>query len=533
MKKPLSLDLQRGFTLVEIAIVLAIIGIIFGAGITSLSAYLDNAKQNHTLNNLELTKRATLDYVMVNYHMPCPDTDIPADGRENRINNKACSSAKGTVPYIDIGRTLADSSDDYGNVFGYGVTLDATIESEMIAVTGASNEELYGLREPSYFANRTAAQEAEANKPANALIPITLPLFGLDTPPTSQTPATTDKNFTICKNTAPSCSAASAAADIEVTDIPAVIMAFNENGSGLSMSACNDQHWSAKEEENCNNDLYLLKGFFADGEYDDQIVTISAYEIKQQVLDRLSNFSLESQGPNYGGYEVIYLRNVDNANDLNVGNGENNSFYIGAKTDENGNVLDANGDGIADEAGDLSAVVNLKDGDDKLYLEGSVVAGGNADLGAGDDRLTVEGAIIGVVTLGTGSDIAVVGNGVTGTFDAGDGNDTIDIYGTIAQGAVVSSGGKDNKESDNDTLTFHGNVMNGEIDMGDGNDTMRFSATAAELSFGPNALVDGESGNNTLEVENMTVAEFEALIGESYSDNSGKFRNFSTLQIKD
>ncbi|BBP46727.1 hypothetical protein THMIRHAS_21000 [Thiosulfatimonas sediminis] len=519
---------QRGFTLVEIAIVLVIVGLIFGAGVSSIGAYLDNVKQNHTMNNLQLTKRATLDFVMVNYHMPCPDTD--GDGRENRdADSKACASAIGTVPYIDIGRSRADSSDDYGNVFAYGVTLDVTSQAQMVAVTGTTAEELYGRFEPSYFANQLVASDANTAKPSNFKIAITLPLFGLDTPPTSQVPATADKNYVICKNTTDSCSAATDATQIEVEDIPAVIVAFNENGSGQGLAECNSNNWSARDQENCDGDLYLLKNYFSSGEYDDQLVTISAYEIKQQVLDRLNGLTLEPTGPGYAGYEVIYLRNVDNANDLNVGNGEDNSFYIGAKQDENGDVID--GDGA--EAGDLSAVVNLKDGDDRLYLEGSVVSGGNADLGDGNDRLTVEGSIIGVVTLGTGSDIAIIESGVSGTFDAGDGNDTIDIYGTIQDGATVSSGGKDNKESDNDTLTFHGSVMNGEIDMGDGNDTMRFTAASGNLSFGDDAIVDGESGNNTIEVENMTVAEFEALINESISDNSGKFRNFSIIQLKD
>ncbi|MBO1926957.1 prepilin-type N-terminal cleavage/methylation domain-containing protein [Thiomicrorhabdus sp. 6S2-11] len=524
--------MQLGFTLVEIAIVLMIVGLLIGGGVSTIGAYLDNARQNHTKNNLELTKRATLDFVMVNYHMPCPDTD--GDGRENRdADNKACSSAKGTVPYVDIGRSLADSSDDYGNVFAYGVTLDVTDQAQIVAVTGIATDELYGEFEPSYFANQDVTSEANTNKPSNYEIPIILPLFGLDTPPTSQTPATANKNYVVCKKTAVSCSSASPAVDIEVEDIPAVIVAFNENGNGITLSSCNGSNWGALEEENCNDDLYLLKNYFSDGVYDDQMVTISAYEIKQQVLDRLNSFNLESKdGPNYGGYEVIYLRNVDNANDLNVGNGEDNSFYIGAKQGEDGEILDVDGDGVADEAGDLSAVVNLKDGDDRLYLEGSVVTGGNADLGDGDDRLTVEGSIIGIVTMGTGSDISIIQSGVSGTFDAGDGNDTIDIYGTISDGAVVSSGGKDNKESDNDTLTFHGSVMDGEIDMGDGNDTMRFTASSGELSFGVNAIIDGESGNNTLEVENMTLEEFETLIGESASDNSGKFRNFNEIQLK-
>jgi hypothetical protein len=30
----------------------------------------------------------------------------------------------------------------------------------------------------------------------------------------------------------------------------------------------------------------------------------------------------------------------------------------------------------------------------------------------------------------------------------------------------------------------------------------------------------------------MTLEEFETLIGESASDNSGKFRNFNEIQLK-
>ncbi|MBD3822685.1 MAG: type II secretion system protein [Thiotrichales bacterium] len=248
---------QRGFTLVELAVTIAIIGVLIGAGFTTLRAHLDNAHQNHTMNNLLLTKRAMLDYVAVNKHMPCPDTD--SDGSENRTGN-ACTASVGTVPFNDIGLGIGITRDDYRHPFAYGINTDATTTE----ITNRDNS-------ASYFSNVANNNEQ-------------FPAFRLSTPPTSINPLPAvpgiSQSYTVCKQSASSCSD-SVVVDIEVNSIPAVIVAFNENGNATSLSACNGE--AGKEAENCDGDMVLWKSDFNSVSYDDQMVTISGYEIKQQV----------------------------------------------------------------------------------------------------------------------------------------------------------------------------------------------------------------------------------------------------------
>ena len=142
-----TLNRFAGFSLIEISIVLLILGLIVGGGFTTIGSYLDNSKQNYAMSNLQATKKSMLNYVMVNYHMPCPDTNN--DGLENRESDESCSSSTGLVPYIDIGRSRAGASDDYNNVFAYGISANATTIGNMTTLTGPSTEEQYGDLEAS------------------------------------------------------------------------------------------------------------------------------------------------------------------------------------------------------------------------------------------------------------------------------------------------------------------------------------------------------------------------------------------------
>ncbi len=414
---------QQGFSLVEMAIVLVILSVLIGAGFSTMGAYLDNAKQSHTMGSLENTKKAILNYVKVNYYMPCPDTNN--DGNEDRVSGLACSSSVGTVPFNSIGLGAAIVSDDYGNVFAYGVDTGVT------TATSLTNKDLPA----SYFSN-TVNSSGD------------FPAFRLETPPTSSNPDVAT-SYTVCKKSAAACDATPS--NVEVNSIPAIIVAFNENGAATVLNGCNAE--TGNEAENCNNDLFVWKKFFSDGAYDDQLVTISGYEIKEQVLDLLNKISLTINNSAYDGYEVIIRRDVNSANDLNVGSGEDNSFYI----DENSDL---------GENGDLNANVQLKDGNDTLYIKGDVGSGGNANMGDDNDTVTVNGniSIGGTVTLGRGDDVAVIGGIMEGSLNAGWGSDVVTVKGTVYGTIDMDKG--------DDVLYLYGNFPIANIDGGNDSDTL-------------------------------------------------------------
>lgn len=441
-------SIQKGFTLVEITIVLLIVGLIVGAGFSSLGAYLDNAYQSHTMGNLTVTKRALLDYVMVNRHMPCPDTDN--DGEENRTG-VACSASVGTIPFNDIGLGAAITSDDYGNVFGYGVNGNVVNTADIADSADSA----------SYFGNQSPPQ------------------FTLQTPPTVTAPSVPE-SYTVCKREAANCT--SDAANVEVSAIPAVIVAFNENGGVTNLQACNGGARGARETENCDADAerLLWKGTFDNDAYDDQIVTISGYEIKQQVLDLLNTITLQVNDQ-YEGYDVIIRGDVDSSNDLNIANGQDNKFYID-KTSET-------------EGGNLNANVVFKEGDDKLHVERNVEAGATPKMGAGDDYLYVGGSVLAgaQIYLGDNDDTTTVE-----TFESSDGKDVAIIDGNIENGALLDAG------QGNDDVTVNG-IIAGKVDMNKDNDRLYVNGSVDADT----ADIDGGQGTDIIFL-NMTLDEWNA-----------------------
>lgn len=442
--------ISGGFSLVEMAVVLVIVGLLVGAGFSGMGAFMDNAKQTSTRGDLLLTKQALLNYVKVNKHMPCPD--VPGtvnypDGKEDRTG-RTCDAYLGTVPYDDIGSSRAEASDEYNNLFGYAIHKEANDTAIMddlnIGIT--SEADLLLLRPGAYFYN------------------LSPPAFDLDTPPTALFPEDDmTKSYQVCKKYAEN--DCSETGDVEVSYIPAVLIAYNENGNTTGLDDCTGAR-GEREPENCDTSSDLeplfIRGKFEDYDFDDQIVTISAYEIKAHALGDFKDpptasddYDSESQ---YDGYDVIIRGDVDSSNDLNVATGEDNSFYI-----------DHDDSGIT--GGNLNANVQLKDGVDKLKIIGNIEAGGNADMGSGNDDLVVYGTILlrGQATLGDGDDSSTIGGAVIGSIDAGFGNDTVIVEGDVT-GTVDMNKGYDD-------LYLYGDLAGGTLDGGgdgdaNGSDTL-------------------------------------------------------------
>jgi prepilin-type N-terminal cleavage/methylation domain-containing protein len=104
---------NKGFTLVEIAIVLVIVGLMLSAFLTPLRAQLSQRDNTETRGKLSDISEALLGYALNHSatldskpYLPCPDTD--GDGAENRTAN-LCTNINGTLPYKDLGLVSTDS----------------------------------------------------------------------------------------------------------------------------------------------------------------------------------------------------------------------------------------------------------------------------------------------------------------------------------------------------------------------------------------------------------------------------------------
>ena len=83
---PVRFGLQRGFSLIEIAVVLVIVGIALGAGITMLSRQLEAKNVSDTQGRIKESSEAIAAFAMVNRRLPCP-ASIASAGQEQWCTN--------------------------------------------------------------------------------------------------------------------------------------------------------------------------------------------------------------------------------------------------------------------------------------------------------------------------------------------------------------------------------------------------------------------------------------------------------------
>jgi prepilin-type N-terminal cleavage/methylation domain-containing protein len=112
-----------GFSLVEMAIVLLITGILMSAGLSLLTLKMEAAYQDATRKNQEVIKQALINYLGKNRRLPCPAYD--ASGKEDRnisATTPPCNRYSGIVPYSELGLDRSIALDGWENFISYVVT---------------------------------------------------------------------------------------------------------------------------------------------------------------------------------------------------------------------------------------------------------------------------------------------------------------------------------------------------------------------------------------------------------------------------
>ncbi len=100
-----AINNKKGFTLIEIAIILIILGIFVAFGVEMLGVLLKGNRLNETREAIKDAKHGLIGYAMKNHRLPCPDTyaDSNYDGAEDCTYSPSSPYKNTKLPYITIG----------------------------------------------------------------------------------------------------------------------------------------------------------------------------------------------------------------------------------------------------------------------------------------------------------------------------------------------------------------------------------------------------------------------------------------------
>lgn len=121
----LKQQLQAGFSLLELAIVLLIVGLLLGGLIMPLSARMDQQKIDTTRQQLDQIRQALVGYALARDALPCPAT--PGSDGLASATATGCTRQHGFVPAVTLGIPGAQNRDKllldaWGSPIRYSVT---------------------------------------------------------------------------------------------------------------------------------------------------------------------------------------------------------------------------------------------------------------------------------------------------------------------------------------------------------------------------------------------------------------------------
>ena len=122
----------RGFTLVEVAIVLVIVGLLISAFLAPLSAQRDLKDNSQVRTDLAQIQEALYGFAVANSRLPCPDTT--GDGIADAcIGVTSSTSTPGNLPWVTLG---VQANDPWNRPYQYRVN-DAFGTTFTLSTTGS------------------------------------------------------------------------------------------------------------------------------------------------------------------------------------------------------------------------------------------------------------------------------------------------------------------------------------------------------------------------------------------------------------
>lgn len=177
----------RGFSLVEMALVLLIVGLLAAVFLPATNTLLDNNRRKETRAKLEALEQAMVRFVMVNRRLPCPAdgslrSNSPNYGVELRTPATGVCTAinTGVVPWRSLGLAANDAADAWntqityrtrGSLTSLGLTLDRALDMGACDPlgTGAASAQTLGLHARQGCAACSSATLPSCTSPLNWL----------------------------------------------------------------------------------------------------------------------------------------------------------------------------------------------------------------------------------------------------------------------------------------------------------------------------------------------------------------------------
>ena len=128
----LPVRVATGFSLVEMAIVLAIVALLLGGLLPTISSQIEQQRRSEVRKQMDEIQQALIGYAIVNGRLPCPAKPTIATGSAN-AGVADCTLTTGVIPWATLGTSETEA---WGRRFTYTASSSFITSTFTLTSTG-------------------------------------------------------------------------------------------------------------------------------------------------------------------------------------------------------------------------------------------------------------------------------------------------------------------------------------------------------------------------------------------------------------